>query len=195
MTKYKDENRGKKIRGRDGRFLYESEFISNGTSDGFIYKNSVAFHEPWRYKNKNEIVYIPEYGFTHGQFVRCPEERLLLHYSRQDLINITNSEVLAVELFDELTWQCPESLWREWCADSEKNGHWIEAQWAYEKVYLPEFVSDVDRKGQEPVCSREFFDVEWKDKEYREYCLNRLTEIGCLTNEEAQKAMGVGEME
>lgn len=196
MGKYK--NIGKKIKGKDGQFLYSAEFNSNGGSDGFIYKNSVAFHEPWRYKDKNEIVYIPEYGFPENKSERVPADELQAHYTRQDLIELTNSEALAAELFDELTWQQPDTLWNEWCNDSDKNGYWIEARWAYEKVYLPEFAEGVDRTGQEPVCGDEFFHVEWQDEEYRKYCLKRLTGIGCISKEDArtiQNALSEGEME
>ena len=198
MASYRDENRGRKEKGKDGQYLYSSEYCVNGGSGGFIYKNSVAFHEPWRYKDKNEIVYIPEYGFPDNKSERVPVDELQAHYTRQDLITLTNSEELAAELFDELTWQHPDTLWNEWCNDSDENGYWIEARWAYEKVYLPEFADGVDRKGQEPVCGDEFFHVEWQDKEYRNYCLKRLTEIGCLSKEDARaikNALAEGEME
>jgi len=194
MTKYKDENRGRKEKGKDGQNLYSSEYCENGGSSGFVYKNSVAFHEPWRYKDKNEIVYIPEYGFPESKSDRVSADELQAYYTRQDLINLTNSEELAAELFDELTWQLPENLWNEWCADSDKNGNWIERTWAYEKIYLSEFADDIDRTGQAPVCLDEFADVEWKDEEYRKYCLNRLAELGLITKSYATKIMGV-EME
>ena len=105
------------------------------------------------------------------------------------MIDITCSETLASELFDELTWQHPESLWNEWCSDSDKNGYWIEAQWAYEKVYLPEFATDVDRRGQEPVCSEEFRDNEWGDKECRSYFLRRLVDMALVSKEDMDKIM------
>ncbi len=186
MARYKDENRGKKEKGKDGLYLYSGEYCENGGIGGFIYKNSVAFHEPWRYKDKNEIVYIPEYGFPDNKSERVPASELQAQYIRQDIVNLTNSEELAAELFDEISWQHPENLWNEWCADSDKNGYWIEARWAYEKVYLPEFAVAVDRKGQEPVCGDEFFNVEWQDEKYRNYCLKRLTEIGCISKEDAR---------
>lgn len=191
MSGYKQYNRGRKIKGKDGQYLYSSEFGSIGGSDGFSYKNSVAFHEPWRYKNKDEIVYIPEYGFPDEKNSRVHEDNLLSHFTRQDLISLTQSETLATELFDELSWQHPENLWNEWCADSDQNGNWIECRWAYEKVYLPEFADGIDRAGQDPVCFAEFSDMEWQDKEYRKYCLNRLVELGVTTKENISKIMGV----
>lgn len=194
MGGYKNENRGKKVKWKDGQWLYSSEFATGGGSDGLVYKNSVAFHEPWRYKRKDEIVYIPEYDFSDNKNIRISEDELQSYYMRQDLINLTQSEKLAAELFDELSWQYPENLWNEWCADSDKNGHWIERCWAYEKVYLPEFADGVDRKGQAPVCLNEFADVEWKDEDYRNYCLNRLAELGVITKVEAIKIIGA-EME
>lgn len=194
MGGYKKYNRGSKVRCRDGQYLYSSEFGFIGGNSGFIYKNSVAFYEPWRYKNKDEIVYIPEYGFPDEKNIRIPEDKLLSYFTKRDLITITQSETLAAELFDELSWQYPENLWNEWCADSDKNGNWIEKTWAYEKVYLPEFADGVDRTGQAPVCYQEFSDMEWQDKEYRKYCLNRLVELGVTTKENITKIMGA-EME
>lgn len=198
MARYKNENYGKKENGKDGQYLYSSEYCVNGGCGGFIYKNSVAFYEPWRYRGKNEIVYIPEYGFPENKSKRVPTDELQAYYARQDIVNLTNSEELAAELFDELAWQHPDTLWNEWCNDSDENGYWIEARWAYEKVYLPEFAIGVDRKGQEPVCSKEFFDVEWQDEEYRDYCLKRLTEIRCISKDDAQviqNGLSKGEME
>lgn len=194
MGGYKKYNRGRKVKGKDEQYLYSSEFGFIGGSDGFIYKNSVAFHEPWRYKSKDEIVYIPEYGFPYEKNSRVPEDKLLSYFTRQDLISLTQSETLAAELFDELSWQHPENLWNEWCVDSDKNGNWIERRWAYEKVYLPEFADGVDRTGQAPVCCQEFSDEEWQDEEYRKYCLNRLVELGVTTRENVSKIMGA-EME
>lgn len=189
MSGYKEYNRGRKVKGKDGKYLYSSEFCSIGGSDGYIYKNSVAFYEPWRYKNKDEIVYIPEYGFPDGKWDRVAEDDVESKYTRQSLIALTNSEVLASELFDELSWQHPESLWNEWCVDSDKSDYWIERRWAYEKVYLPEFADGVDRTGQAPVCYQEFSDVEWQDEEYRKYCLNKLVELGVTTKENVSKIM------
>lgn len=190
MARYKDENRGRKEKRKDGQYLYSSEYCVNGGSGGFIYKNSVAFHEPWRYKDKNEIVYIPEYGFPKNKSERVSADELQAHYTRQDLINLTNSEGLAAELFDELTWQHPDSLWNEWCNDSDENGYWIEAHLAYEKVYLSEFVNDLDRKRQTPVWYNEFYNVKWKDKDYRNYCLNRLIGIGVASRADISKIFG-----
>lgn len=194
MDGYKKFNRGRKVKGKDGQYLYSSEFGFIGGSDGFIYKNSVAFHEPWRYKNKDEIVYIPEYGFPDEKNSNIPKDKLLSYFTRQDLIKLTQSEILASELFNELSWQHPENLWTEWCDDSDKNGNWIERSWAYEKVYLPEFANGIDRTGQAPVCYQEFSVVEWQDEEYRKYCLNRLVELGVTTRENVSKIMGA-EME
>ncbi len=102
-----------------------------------------------------------------------PEDKLLSSYTRQDLINLTQSETLAEELFESLSWQQPENLWSEWCDDSNNNDYWIWAQWAYEKVYLPEF----RRNGQVPADKFNFFENDWTNTVYRKYCLNRLEEI------------------
>jgi hypothetical protein len=169
-------------------WFFSANTYSNGGGYGLIYKNGEAHYEPQKYP-KDEIVYIPEYGFPEREYDQVHEGDLISKYTRQDLIDITCSETLASELFDELTWQHPESLWNEWCSDSDKNGYWIEAQWAYEKVYLPEFATDVDRHGQEPVCSEEFRDNEWGDKECRSYFLRRLVDMALVSKEDMDKIM------
>lgn len=166
-----------------GQWLYSGEWYDDGMAYGTIYKNYSAFYKPRRYKNPNEIVYIPEYGFPGEKSKRVTKNELNSSYTRQALIDLTGSEAIAEELFDMLAWQHPESLWNELCEDSDKNGHWIEAHWAYEKVYLPEFCSDESRNGQSPVCYEEFYHNEWKDNEYRTYLLNRLVEKGLMSKD------------
>ena len=99
---------------------------------------------------------------------------MVVGVTRKDLIELTGGERLATNLFERLSWSFPTTLWDEDCDDSDKEGHWIEGYLAYEKVYLPEFAEDTDRVGQDPVCLNEFLDVEWKDEEYRRYCLDKL---------------------
>lgn len=169
-------------------WYFSANTYSNGGGYGLIYKNGEAYYEPQKYPI-DEIVYIPEYGFPEREYDQVHEGDLISKYTRLDLIDITCSETLASELFDELTWQHPESLWNEWCSDSDNNGYWIEAQWAYEKVYLPEFAADVDRHGQEPVCSEEFRDNEWGDKECRSYFLRRLVDMALVSKEDMDKIM------
>lgn len=188
--KYKDSNCGKKEQRKTGA-VYTADFYSDGAGEGFIYKNYVAFHKPWEYKDKNEIVYIPEYGFPDSKFDRVPAEELRASYTRQDLIDLTQSEKLAEELFGDLSWQHPETLWDDWGRDSDENDCWIEATWAYEKVYLPEFADGIDRTGQEPVCYDEFFHNEWRDEEYRNYCLDRLVEKEVIAESEAKNVRDI----
>ena len=166
-----------------GQWRYSGDWYSDGMAYGTIYKNYSAFYEPWRYKNPNEIVYIPEYGFPEERTERVTEDELQSSYTRQALIDLTGSEAIAGELFNMLAWQHPESLWDELCEDSDENGHWIEAHWAYEKVYLPDFASDESRKGQEPVCYDEFFHNEWRDNECRTWYLNRMIDNKVITQE------------
>lgn len=166
-----------------GKWLYSGGWYNDGMAYGTIYKNYSAFYEPWRYKNPNEIVYIPEYGFPDDRTKRVSEDELQSSYTRQALVALTNSEAIAGELFDMLAWQHPESLWNELCEDSDQNGHWIEAHWAYEKVYLPEFCSEASRNGQQPVCYEEFYHNEWKDNEYRAFLLDRLVEKGLMSKD------------
>lgn len=179
---------GKKEKYKE-QWLYSGGWYNDGMAYGTIYKNYSAFYEPWRYKNPNEIVYIPEYGFPEGRTDRVSEDDLQSRYTRQDIINLTGSVTLAAELFDMLAWRHPESLWDELCEDSDENGHWLEAHWAYEKVYLPDFSSDKSRKGQAPVCYDEFFMNEWKDDEYRALLLNCLAEQGVIRGERLTEIM------
>ena len=173
----------------NGAWYYSANAYSNGMGFGLIYKNSKAFYEPQSCENPNEVVYIPEYGFPEREYDQVHEDDLLSKYTRQEIINLTGSESLASELFDELTWQHPESLWNEWCEDSDKNGYWIEAQWAYEKVYLPEFLEEANRTGQAPICKEEFLNNEWRDMECRKYYLERLVEMQLIGKENVCKIM------
>lgn len=90
-------------------WYFSANTYSNGGGYGLIYKNGEAYYEPQKYP-KDEIVYIPEYGFPEREYDQVHEGDLISKYTRQDLIDITCSETLASELFDELTWQHPESL-------------------------------------------------------------------------------------
>lgn len=172
-----------------GVWHYSANTYSDGMGFGLIYKNGRAFYEPKDYDTEKEIVYIPEYGFPEREYDQVHEGDLLSSYTRQDFLDLTGCESLASELFDELTWQHPETLWNEWCNDSDKNGYWIEARWAYEKVYLPEFAKGMDRVGQKPICSEEFKDNEWADKECRAYYLNRLADMALVRREDIEKIM------
>ncbi len=60
---------------------------------------------------------------------------------------------------------------------------------AYEKVYVPDFVSDPDRKGQAPVCYDEFFNNEWQDETCRQGYVNRLLELEAIDKSTAQEVM------
>ena len=93
-------------------WYFSANTYSNGGGYGLIYKNGEAYYEPQKYP-KDEKVYIPEYGFPEREYDQVHEGDLISKYTRQDLIDITCSETLASELFDELTWQHPESLWNE----------------------------------------------------------------------------------
>lgn len=48
---------------------------------------------------------------------------------------------------------------------------------------------NVDRHGQEPVCSEEFRDNEWGDKECRSYFLRRLVDMALVSKEDMDKIM------
>ena len=54
---------------------------------------------------------------------------------------------------------------------------------------MPEFAEDIDRTGQDPVCLNEFLDVEWKDEEYRRYCLDKLVEQNIIDEDDVKGIM------
>ena len=177
MRDYAKENVGEKIV-RDGEIFYTADAYARYGNYGHIYKNYTAFYEPDKYP-EDEIVYIPEFGFPDHSRENVHRD-MVVGVTRKDLIELTGGERLATNLFERLSWSFPTTLWDEDCDDSDKEGHWIEGYLAYEKVYLPEFAEDIDRVGQDPVCLNEFLDMEWKDEEYRRYCLDKLAEQGVI---------------
>ena len=189
MRKLKDysfKNAGFKVVDDEGVTKYTAgEFV--GDDSGLIYKNYDAFYNPEKYPD-TEIVYISENAFPHDNKRYVPED-LVNGYTRQNLIDLTGSTMAAEEMFETLCWQAPETLWIERSGDSDENGHYIEAQMAYERAYVPDFVSDPDRKGQDPVCYDEFFNNEWQDEECRKHYLDRLVELGVLDEDTANEAM------
>lgn len=78
-------------------WYFSANTYSNGGGYGLIYKNGEAYYEPQKYP-KDEIVYIPEYGFPEREYDQVHEGDLISKYTRQDLIDITCSETLASEL-------------------------------------------------------------------------------------------------
>ena len=189
MRKLKDysfKNAGFKVVDDNGVTKYTAgEFV--GDDKGLIYKNYDAFYNPEKYPD-TEVVYIPETGFPEDNKRYVPAD-LVNGYTRQNLIDLTGSTMAAESMFETLCWQAPETLWIEQCGDSDENGHYIEAQMAYEKAYVPDFVSDPDRKGQAPVCYDEFFNNEWQDEECRRHYLDRLVELGTIDENTASEAM------
>lgn len=185
MIRYFDKNIGFKAVGDDGIARYTGE--EHKESGGKIYKNYDAFNIPHLYPS-TEIVYIPESAFPNGKTNFVPEEEIT-GYTRNDLIKLTGSRGVAEILFESLSWQAPETKWVEDCADSDENGFWIEAHQAYEEIYLEEFDRNIDRFGQEPVCYDEFFDNEWQDKEYRQYCIAKLLGANLIDEQSAIDAV------
>lgn len=179
---------GEKKINLNGETTYTAEYYSNGGSSGYIYKNFDAFYHSEQYP-EDELVYIPEYGFPEKSGMADIVETEVTGYTKRALIEMAGSTLAADSLFDILSWQFPETLWDELCDDSDENGHWIEAQMTYEKVYVPQFNADPDRKGQAPVCYDEFYNVEWQDKDSRQVYLERLVELGVVNKETADEAM------
>lgn len=157
-------------------------------NEGTIYKDRKAF------ETGEGICYIPEYGFNNENqndselFEFWAKEKAssgitnnpyitTTGYTRQDLIDLCGSAILAQDMFDHLDWMCPETLWQDFCSDSDENDYWIESCQYYDNFYVKEFY-DTHDKGMEPVCYEEFYHNEWQDEEYRKECLKKLHEIG-----------------
>lgn len=177
MRDYAKENVGGKTV-KDGETFFTADAYARYGNYGHIYKNYAAFYEPDKYP-EDEIVYIAEFGFPDHSRENVHKD-MVVGVTRKELIELTGGEHIATHLFERLSWQFPSTLWDEDCEDSDENGHWIEAYWAYEKVYLPEFAQDSDRVGQAPVCVSEFLGMEWQDEEYRQYCLDRLVKMDVI---------------
>lgn len=98
-------------------------------NEGTIYKDRKAF------ESGDGICYINEYGFECAdkfEYFEFYQKEMasseitdnpyvaLNGYTRQDFINICDGrEDLAEELFMQVDWQCPETLWDEWLDDEE----------------------------------------------------------------------------
>lgn len=188
MRNYEKENVGVKSIDKDGDICYTAGAYARYGSYGHIYKNYAAFYEPEKYP-EDEIVFISEFGFPDSSNRENVKRDNVLGVTRKYLIDLTGGEKIASNLFERLSWQFASTLWDEDWEDSDENGHWIEGYWAYEKVYLPEFADGIDRINQEPVCLNEFLDVEWQDKEYRQYCLDKLAEQGIVRQDTIKKIM------
>lgn len=78
---------------------------------GYGYKNTEF---DWVNGNDDEIIYIPEHAYEDDIVERdCA-------YSKRDLINLCfGNESKALELFDEVDWQFPETLLDEWEREDE----------------------------------------------------------------------------
>lgn len=167
---------GKKLIDNNGKAFYMAGKYNSGGNEVKIYKNCKAFYSPENY-SENEIIYIDQWDFLDESDKKRLPENMIRGITRKELVELANGETMAQVLFEKLSGESALDTWIELCEDSYISGHWIEGYWAYEKVYLPEFAKDSDRVGQAPVCISEFLDMEWKDREYRRYCLDRLAEM------------------
>lgn len=57
-------------------WFFSANTYSNGGGYGLIYKNGEAHYEPQKYP-KDEIVYIPEYGFPEREYDQVHEGDLI----------------------------------------------------------------------------------------------------------------------
>lgn len=163
-----------------------------GTNHGYFCNEGVVYKNRQAFATGKGICYIPESGFDNSDNFELFEFSAKAGaasdiidnpyiategYTRQNLIDLCGSEFLAEELFDGLDWMCPETLWGEFCEDSDEEDNWIESRQYYENFYIKEFYETHD-KGMKPVGHYEFYNNEWQDKEYRKECFKKLNEIG-----------------
>lgn len=86
-----------------GRKIGEGKFEKDYWEHGFIYKNSIAFHE-----KSEDICYIPEKSDDSG-------------YNYNDFLAIANNNHdMAVILFELASWQTPEMLFDMLLSSSDK---------------------------------------------------------------------------
>lgn len=83
------------------------EFKPNTLGQGFGYKSTKS----WEQLGMDEVCYVPEYGYE--EFKNVPSFEDI--YSKRDFIDICNgNEGLAQNLYEDVDWQSPETLWYEW---------------------------------------------------------------------------------
>ncbi len=180
---------GKKVIDNNGKVFYMAGKYNNGGNEVKVYKNYEAFYYPKKY-SESEIIYIDQWIFLDESNKKRLPENKIRGVTRKELVEIAGGEITARTLFEKLSGESALDTWIELCEDSYIGGHWIEGYLAYEKVYLPEFAEDTDRVGQAPVCLNEFLDMEWKDREYRRYCLDRLAKMDVIPVDEIKNVMG-----
>lgn len=86
------------------------EFYPVYIGQGYGYKKDID----WEQVSPEEVIYIPEYGYRNGTI--CEDSI----YTKKDFIDITGGDnKLAQELFEDVDWQHPETLYDEWEVDNE----------------------------------------------------------------------------
>ena len=180
---------GKKVIDNNGKVFYMAGKYNNGGNEVKVYKNYDAFYFPKKY-SESEIIYIDQWIFLdESNNKRLPENKIR-GVTRKELVEMAGGEITARALFEKLSGESTLDTWIELCEDSYTDGHWIEAYWAYEKVNLPEIEKNTDSRIRGSVCLNEFLEMEWKDREYRRYCLDRLAEMDVIPVDTIKDVMG-----
>ena len=133
----KVEPRGWKFKTSDDTY-YIGEYNNNvgNFNPGVIYKNDNAF------KTGEGVCYIPEYGFSNSDAngtvlfdwvakaceAECAENNSYITnddrgdscYTKQDFLDLCyGCEEFAMQLYNSVDWQYPETLWDEWMEDDD----------------------------------------------------------------------------
>ncbi len=74
---------------------HEAIIERGSTEQGYVFKDEEAYEN-----DKDKVCYVPELS----------DEA----YTGKDFLDIAGEQDLADELFDQVDWQHPETLWEEW---------------------------------------------------------------------------------
>lgn len=81
------------------------EYLPEDTVNGYCYKNREAYHNDW-----DAVCYTPEYGY---KVDGTPDERCMYTHNRL-LAMCDGDHRLCDDIFEELDWQFPETLYEEY---------------------------------------------------------------------------------
>lgn len=91
------------------------EYIPTDIGQGYGYK----IDKSWEELSDDIVIYIPEYGYDEADNngIFYPKKDCI--YTKEDFRQITKnkgekSESYAIELFCDVDWSFPETLWDEW---------------------------------------------------------------------------------
>lgn len=130
-----------------------AEFEPDDIGQGVGYKADVLFDDV----TDDTVIYIPEYGYTDEPIPMPTEDGI---YTKADFIRICDGDKeLAEELFGDVDWQFPESLYNEWmdaknesvCSKLNRQMHETVDLWDLKSVlndYECTYVTDLTKDGE-----------------------------------------------